>query len=157
MNEKMSSQHPGTTANPSGLYDEDFFEWTRRNAELLRAGQLEYADIEHIAEEIEDLGKRDLRELDNRSQVLLTHLLKWQFQPDKRSPSWRRTITAQRARIDRLLQQNPGFQQKIAAHLTGNYRDAVSLAVIETGLLRDRFPAECPYTVEQLLDPEFVP
>ena len=81
----MHSPRALSTADPSGLYDEDFFEWTRRNAELLRAGRLEQADIAHIAEEIEDMGKRDLRGLNSRVQVLLIHLLKWQLQPEKRS------------------------------------------------------------------------
>src|ERR1035441_10024915 len=81
---KMQSQR-ATTADLSGLYDEDFFEWTRRNAELLRTGQVRASDIEHIAEEIEDLGKQDLKELHRRSRALLAHLLLWQLHPGKRS------------------------------------------------------------------------
>jgi hypothetical protein len=157
MNEKMQSQRASAAANLSDLYDEDFFEWTRRNAALLRAERLQQADIEHIAEEIEDMGKRDLRELDNRTQVLLTHLLKWQFQPEKRSASWQRTIRVQRLRIARLLRESPSFRRKVYPHLTGNYQDAVSIAMIETNLPPGRFPHECPYTVEQILDPEFLP
>lgn len=153
----MQSQRASTAANLSGLYDEDFFEWTRRNAELLRSGHLDQADIAHIAEEIEDMGKRDLRELNSRVQVLLIHLMKWQLQPEKRSASWRRTISAQRIKVRRLLQQSPGFRRRIYAHLAENYEDAVHLAAIETGLSSNSFPAECPYTVEQILDPEFLP
>ena len=153
----MQSQRASTAANLSGLYDEDFFEWTRQNAELLRSGRLDQADIAHVAEEIEDMGKRDLRELHSRVQVLLIHLMKWRFQPEKRSASWHRTIAAQRIKLRRLLQQSPGFRRRIYAHLAENYEDAVHLAAIETGLLRNRFPGECPCTVEQILDPEFLP
>jgi hypothetical protein len=141
----------------SNLYDEDFFEWTRRNAELLRAGQLQQADIEHIAEEIEDMGKRDRRELNSRVRVLLIHLLKWQLQPRRRSRSCNDTIISQRIEIDGILGQSPSLLPKICDYLVENYKDAVRLAVIETGLPVDRFPGECPFTVEQLLDPEFLP
>jgi hypothetical protein len=154
---EMQSQRQSTLTDLSGLYDEDFFEWTRRSAELLRAGQLEQADIEHIAEEIEDMGKRDLRGLDSRVEVLLIHLLKWQLQPAKRSRSWQTTIASQRIKVKRLLRQSPSLRRKIYAHLGGNYEDAVHLAVIETGLPLNKFPAECPFTVEQILDPEFLP
>ena len=84
------------------LYDRDFVEWTVRNAELLRAGRLEEADIEHIAEEIEDMGKRQRHELRSRLRILLIHLLKWQAQPERRGPSWIATIGAQRAEIPKL-------------------------------------------------------
>jgi hypothetical protein len=141
----------------SDLYEEDFFEWTRRNAELLRAGRLQQADIEHIAEEIEDMGKRDRRELKSHVRLLLIHLLKWQLQPRRRSRSWNDTIISERIEIDGILKQSPGLLAKICDYLVENYKDAVRLAVIETGLLVDRFPGECPFTVEQLLDPEFLP
>jgi hypothetical protein len=139
------------------LYEEDFFEWTRRNAELLRAGQLVQADIEHIAEEIEDMGKRDLRELNGYVLVLLIHLLKWELQPRRRSRSWESTILSQRIEIEGILEQSPSLRPKIGAHLAGNYEDAVRLAIIETGLPRSRFPGECPFTVERILNSEFLP
>jgi hypothetical protein len=70
------------------LYDRDFFEWTQCNAALLRAGQFDQADIQHIAEELEDMGKSERRRLESRLEVLLQHLLKWQIQPNRRSTSW---------------------------------------------------------------------
>ena len=66
------------------LYDQDFFEWTRHHARLLREGRVAEADLAHLAEEIEDVGKRDQRELRSRLEVLLVHLLKWTAQPDLR-------------------------------------------------------------------------
>lgn len=157
MNRNVQSQRAGTVANLSGLYGEDFFEWARRNAELLRAGRFGEADIRHIAEELEDMGKSELHALDNRTQVLLTHLLKWQFQPGKRSPSWRRTIATQRLKMQRLFRQSPSVGTKLDALIPEKYGDEVSFAVIETGLSPGSFPADCPYTVEQILDPEFLP
>jgi hypothetical protein len=81
----MQSQS-ATTAELSRLYDKDFFEWTRRNAQLLRAGKVRQSDIEHVAEKIEDLGKQDLKELHRRSRALLAHLLVGQVQPAKHAP-----------------------------------------------------------------------
>jgi len=153
----MQSQLDKTEVGTGGLYDEDFFEWTRRNAELLRAGRFEHADIEHIAEEIEDMGKRDLHELNSRVRVLLTHLLKWQLQPEKKSRSWERTIASQRAELGQLLEDSPSLRVKVPPNLRRIYQRSVGLAVLETGLPKDQFPAECPFTVEQILDPEFLP
>jgi len=153
----MQSQRATTVANLSGLYDKDFFEWTRRNAELLRSGRVDQADIAHIAEEIEDMGKRDLKELNSRMQVLVAHLLKWQLQPEKRARSWNSTIVSQRIEIESDLKQSPSLKRKIRSELPDNYAKAVRRAIAETGLTSDRFPGECPYTVEQILDPEFLP
>src|ERR1700693_2206970 len=106
MGSNMQSQRT-STPDLSRLYDGDFFEWTQHSAVLLRAGRCEQADIEHIAEEIEDMGKRDLRELNSRIRVLLIHLLKWQLQPQKKSRSWKDTIVSQRIEIADDLKQSP--------------------------------------------------
>jgi hypothetical protein len=99
---------PGDRDVPA--YDQDFHAWTQRTAALLRAGRFEEADIEHVAEEIEDMGRRDARELNSRMRVLVTHLLKWQFQPGQRSPAWLGTISAERQDIHSLLEQSPSLR-----------------------------------------------
>jgi hypothetical protein len=143
------------TPDLAGLYDEDFFEWTRRNAELLRAGQVRQSDIEHIAEEIEYLGKLDLRELHRRSRALLAHLLIWQLQPGKRSTL--RSITVERIELHGLLKQSPSLKVRLASELQDTHAKAVRLAIAKAALKRERFPAECPYTVKQILDLDFLP
>ena len=153
----MPSKRASTLVDPAGLYDQDFFEWTRRSAELLRAGRFDQADIEHIAEEIEDMGKRDLKEVNSRTRVLLIHLLKWWLQPGKRSRSWERTIASQRIEIDQVLEDSLSLRTRIRLGLSRNYEKSVRLAAIETGLPQSEFPAECPFTAEQILDPEFLP
>jgi hypothetical protein len=80
-------------------YDEDILTWADQQAALLRAGRVDLLDILHIADEIEDVGKSEKRELRSRTAVLLAHLLKWQAQPDYRGKSWERTIRAQRKAI----------------------------------------------------------
>ena len=153
----MQSQLDKPAVEQADLYDEDFFEWTFRNAELLRAGRFEQADIEHVAEEIEDMGKRDLHEVNSRVEVLVRHLLKWQLQPGKKSRSWVRTIASQRKGLAQRLDDSPSLRVKIQPNLGRNYQYALKLAVIETGLPKNHFPAECPFTVEQILDPDFLP
>lgn len=139
------------------LYDVDFAEWTRQNAELLRSGRISEADLEHIAEEIEDIGKRQRSSLHNRSVRLLEHFLKWVYQPERRSTSWTRTMVTQRAGIRRLLEQNPSFRPSYPAVVAEAYDDAVRIASVVTKRPRGTFPGTCPWTVEQLLDQDFFP
>jgi Domain of unknown function DUF29 len=141
----------------SPLYDRDFYAWSRQQADLLRAGKLAEADIEHIAEEIDSMGRTEKRELVSRLSVLLLHLLKWRYQPDKRSPSWEASIRVQRNRIADHLDDNPSLKPLLPQALASAYRDAALEAVAETGLAGTTFPATCPWTVEQVLDWEFWP
>jgi hypothetical protein len=153
---KTPASRPAAEPDPAP-YDADFYSWTQHTAALLRARRFDEIDVEHAAEEIEDMGKRDLKELNSRMQVLLMHLLKWQLQPARRSPSWQSTIVAQRLEIDALLRQSPSLRPKVASELAANYVGAVKRAVPETGLGRDEFPVRCPFTVDQILDEDFLP
>ena len=139
------------------LYDLDFFEWAVRNAGLLRAGRFDEADIERIAEELEDMGKRDRRELLSRLQVLLAHLLQWRLQPERRSPSWEETIDTQRVEIADLLQDMPSLRNALPGALPQIYLHAARRALKETQLPRSALPNTCPLTLDQILDAEFLP
>jgi hypothetical protein len=150
-----ASSHAARTA--AALYDTDFYSWTQRTAALLRAHRFDEVDVEHAAEEIEDMGKRDLKELNSQLQVLLSHLLKWQRQPDRRCPSWESTIVTQRLEIAALLGESPSLRPKVTSELERNYANAVKRAVPETGLRKEDFPAGCPFTVEEILDEDFLP
>jgi Domain of unknown function DUF29 len=150
----------GTKSRPDALvptYDADFFEWTQHTAALLRAGRMAEVDVEHLAEEVEDMGKRDRREVDSRVTVLLTHLLKWQKQPEHRSRSWKSTILAQRHDLGRVLQDSPSLRPRVGSELRRTYTDAVEEAAEETGVFLEHFPSECPWTPEQILDQDFLP
>ena len=87
----------------SAIYAQDFYTWAMRNAELLRQGRLQEIDVEHLAEELESMGRRERHELVSRLKILLGHLLKWQFQPAYRSSSWRGSIVEQRLQVRDLL------------------------------------------------------
>lgn len=139
------------------LYDLDFAEWTRQSAELLRSGRASEADLLHIAEEIEDMGKRERGSLHSRFARLIEHLLKWQYQPERRGASWERTMILQRRGIRRLLDENLSFRQGLPDVVAAAYDDAVVLASVVTRRPRNGFPAACPYTLDQLLNEEFLP
>ena len=139
------------------LYDSDFLEWTQHTAELMRKRRFAELDIEHAAEEIEDMGKRDVRELCSRMEVVIAHLLKWKHQPARRSKSWRATVRAQRANILKLLRQSPSLRQRLLAEMREIYQVSMKLAADETGLKRDRFPAACPFSIDEILDEDFLP
>src|SRR3954467_14956474 len=132
------------------LYDTDFAEWSRHNAELLRSGRTSEADLEHIAEEIEDMGKRERRSLHNRCVVLIEHLLKWQHQPERRGASWTRTIVVQRTRIQRLLDENPSFRPGLREVVAEAYDDAVTIVSAVKKRPRTDFAACCPFSLDQL-------
>lgn len=138
-------------------YDKDVVAWASEQAALLRAGKLSAIDIEHIAEEIEDVGRSEKRELTSRMAVLLAHLLKWQFQPARRGSSWRRTIDAQREDISYALAESPSLKPLLSNPDFDRlvWKKAVAQAVTETGL--DVFPEVCPWPMEQTLDTEFFP
>lgn len=139
-------------------YETDFHAWAMHNARLLREGKLNQLDIEHIAEELEGMSASERRELLNRLQVLLLHLLKYQYQPERRGKSWLLTISHQRTAIERLLEQSPSLKTLLdTGTLTKVYGKAVRDTVIETDLERHLFPVECPYRLEQILDEDWLP
>ena len=141
----------------SALYDEDFYAWAHEQAALLRAGKLSAADIEHIAEEIESMGRTEKRELVSRLTVLLMHLLKWQFQPKRRGASWEATIKIQRRDISVHLTDNPSLKAKLPEAMEQAYGNATIATAGETSMPESTFPTECPWPFEQIMDPEFWP
>lgn len=139
-------------------YDRDFHAWALQNAALLRQGKLDELDLEHIAEELESMGASERRELLHRLQVLLLHLLKYQFQPERRGKSWRLTINHQRTAIERLFEQSPSLRRLLdQAAIAKVYGKAVKDAVIETDLDLHAFPVTCPYRLEQVLAEDWLP
>jgi hypothetical protein len=136
-------------------YERDFYGWTQQQAKLLRSKQIEQIDWEQIAEEIEDMGRSEKRQLESRLEVLIMHLLKWQFQPNFRSRSWQLTIKEQRLRLLKLLTENPSLKSSLEESKEKIYPLAVISAEKETGL--STFPDTCPYELTEILAPEFFP
>lgn len=135
------------------LYERDETAWLEAMAELARDGRAEDLDLGHLAEYLFDMARRDRREVESRLAVLLSHLLKWTYQPDHRSRGWRATVIEQRQELNRLAGRGVlrNHAQEVLADV---YTEAVERAAAESGASRDRFPAECPYTLDELLTVE---
>jgi len=138
-------------------YEDDFYAWTVEQARLLRLGELSEIDAANIAEEIESMGRSDRRAIESRLTVLLSHLLKWRAQPAARSTSWSGTIREQRRQIEKLVRESPSLRPFVEAALAEAYADAREDAAEEAGLPETAFPAECPFSPEEVLSRRFLP
>jgi hypothetical protein len=140
-------------------YEKDIVAWANEQANFIRSGRFDLLDLEHIAEEIEDVGKSEQRELENRMAILLAHLLKWEYQPARRGASWQKTIKVQRAQVNRRIQKTPSFKHTLqdTEWWEDTWGDAITQASKETGIELTVFPEICPWTPEQILDLEFFP
>jgi hypothetical protein len=142
---------------PQQQYEQDFYAWTIHSAKLIRAGKFSEIDIEHLAEEIESMGKSEKRELINRFAVLIAHLLKWQFQPGRRSNSWKYTIKEQRLQLIELLEESPSLKHDLEAKVKPIYEHARTIALRDTGLDENSLPTTCPFSIEKSLALNFLP
>lgn len=140
-------------------YEKDVIAWAQEQATLLRSGRFTDLDIQHIAEEIEDVGKSEQRELANRMAILLSHLLKWEFQPERRGASWETTIHTQRNSVERRIRKTPSLKSSLADPdwWADAWDDAVEAASKETGLSYSDFPDKCPWSPEEVMDHSFFP
>jgi hypothetical protein len=132
-----------TSARPT-TYDTDFYAWTQEQAELLRQGRLADIDLENLIEEIESLGRSERRSFRSALLLLTQHLLKWQYQPEKRSPSWQTTIRTQRRQIAMMLEDNPSFKAWSPEALAKGYADGRKDAADETGISLSTSPKLAP-------------
>lgn len=139
------------------LYDQDYHAWTQETAKALREKDLKRLDIEHLIEEVESLGASERRALESYLVVLLTHLLKWKYQPGMQSSSWKGSIVYSRLEIIDLIKDNPSLKKIKNELLERSYRKAYAKAIIETGLGDTIFPSSCPWGVEEVLDETFFP
>lgn len=147
----------------STLYEQDLVAWAEAQASALRAaGRARLnaplaLDWDNLAEEIEDLARAQRRELRSRLFRLLAHLLKWRFQPSKRTRSWRSTISEQRSEIAALLADSPSLRGELGVALGRAYPMARRQAAEETGQPLTAFPESCPFGLEETLDPDHLP
>ena len=140
------------------LYDRDFLEWTQQQAEHLQKGHWTELDVKNLVEELEALGRSEQRELGSDLQVLILHLLKWQYQPERRTRSWKTTIANCRDQIQDCLEDTPSLRRFLqdSTWIEKYYRRGRREAAKETQMSIDIFPVECGYTIEQILDPNFL-
>jgi hypothetical protein len=139
-------------------YDTDFYAWTQAQTTALRAKDVAALDLEHLAEEIADLGQSIENAIESHLERLLLHLLKYRYDPAQRPRrGWRLTIRHARRELARLLRKNPGLQPHPARYLAEAYRHAREDAPDATDLAPATFPEACPWTVAQVLDADFWP
>ena len=139
------------------LYETDFYAWALKSAELMKAGRFDELDMTHLIEEIEDMGVSEKRALESCFIELLLHLLKCQFQKQRHGSSWEISINKQRIAIEKILRNNPSLNYQLQERVLDCYSYARRYAAVETRLPLTTFPDECPYTLAQLADSEFMP
>lgn len=152
MTHAPSAKPPSATAP---LYDRDVYAWSQEQARLLRAGSLDEIDADNIAEEILDVGSNEYDKLESALRILLAHMLKWDHQPEKRTRSWENTIREQRYRVEKQLRKNPSLKSQLEEAVHDGYRSAILLASSETDMDVDRFPPECPYDWDAIVNRPF--
>jgi len=138
-------------------YEDDFNLWLYEQIALLRQKRIDEVDLPNLIEELEDMAKARRNALRSAYRLVIAHLLKWKFQPERRSASWEITITRERTHIADEENLSPSLRADAEEIVRYVYRTAVREAAIETGLPRSAFPAECPWTLEELRDEDFMP
>ena len=139
------------------LYEKDFFLWLETTALLLKEGKFNEIDIVNLVEEIETMGRSEKRSIISNLEVLLMHLLKYKYQHQKRTNSWRLTIYEHRKRILRRLEESPSLKRYYQEKFLSCYQEARKKASIETGLKIATFPEDCPFKLAVILDSDYLP
>jgi hypothetical protein len=139
------------------LYHTDYLRWIETTVEKLRVRDYSDIDLENLIAEIEDMGRSERRSLESNVVIIILHLLKWQFQPDQRSGSWKGSIAEHRRRIRKAIKDSPSLKLYLEEVLTECYADAAEQASAETGLSLETFPQLCMYTAAEVLDSDFLP
>ena len=141
----------------TGDYAHDYQDWLARTAQLIRERRWQDLDADHLAEEVEDLGKSERRGIASQLTRLLVHLLKWRFQPTRRSDSWRDSIADARLQIQLAIEDSPSLGACPSAQLDACYTKARRSAAQQTGLPPERFPEACPFAIEKVLNEDWLP
>ena len=154
---KMTTQLPPTANNLKTLYERDYCLWLETTAKLLQEHHLKEIDFVALVEELEGMSKREKEALFSNLQVVLMHLLKYRYQPSKRSNSWRSSIREHRKRVKRAFKNSPSLKPYFTEIFAECYQDARELAADETGLPIATFPEQCPFTTEEILNTDYLP
>ena len=133
----------------------DYYKWACEQAALIRAGRFDQIDALNVADEIEDVGKSELGALASNIEIIIVHILKWNYQPSRRSRSWSNSIAEHRRRVIRVLRENPGFQTKRDEVISGAHEFARFVAARQTRLVLSRFPETCPSSWSDIMDRPF--
>jgi hypothetical protein len=151
----MTPSLPTTANNLSTLYEQDYYLWLEATAKLLREGQLSALDAINLLEEVEDMGRSEKRAVCSNLKILLMYLLKYRYQPEKRSNSWMASIVEHRQRLKKAFKESPSLQPYFTEIFNECYQDARELAAAETALAVDAFLVEPPFTPKEALNSDY--
>jgi hypothetical protein len=146
-----------TKKENSNLYDRDYYLWIEKMVELLHKKNFDAIDLVNLIEEIENMGRSEKKSVTSNLRILLMHLLKYKFQPEKRSNNWLFTIREHRKRLQESFKLSPSLKRYYEEVFLECYRDARELAGDETGLSIDTFPQNPAFTSEEALNTEYLP
>ena len=141
----------------TNLYETDFNLWIEQTVKQLKNGQIQDLDIENLIEEVQSMGSNDKREIKSRLIVLIMHLLKYKYQPKKKTKSWTSTIITQRNELELVLENSPSLNPFLKENISECYQKSRKNAARETKLPLTTFPLECPFTSEQIIDSDYFP
>jgi hypothetical protein len=134
----------------SELYEADETAWLEQMSVLAAEGDVAALDLSHLSEYLTDMARRDRREVVQRLAVLFSHLLKWEFQPDRRSRSWEFTIQEQREELQDLLESGT-LRNHAEQELGRAYQKGVRRAAVESELPENTFAVDCPFSLDQVI------
>ena len=155
MNQPVVKNRASRSRTGRASYEDDLYTWVQEQVALLKAGRIDEIDAHNVAEELSDVGAAQRSKLDSILRVLVMHMLKWDQQPDFRTPSWVYSIQEQRRRYARLMSKNPGLKPHREEALEEMFPVARNWAAAETHFHASEFPDACPYTWDDLLERPF--
>jgi hypothetical protein len=154
----MTAQLPENLISPKvKLYDRDFYLWLKTTIDKLRENNFSEIDLPNLIEELESMGRSEKQALESNLQIVLIHLLKYKYQPERRSNNWRFTILEHRDRLETALENSPSLKSYFCEVFDKSYAKARKKAATETGLSIDTFPVKSPFTPEETLNPDYLP
>lgn len=152
----MTSQLSSTT-NTTNLYERDYYLWLSHTAQLIKEGKFSEVDVVNLVEEIEDMGRSEKRAVKSNLIIVLLHLLKYKHQPEKKTNSWKSSIREHRRRLRDDFKTSPSLKRFFEEVFSQCYQDAREQAADETGLPLNTFPTESPFTIDETLNPDYLP
>ncbi|HHP7230424.1 MAG TPA: DUF29 domain-containing protein [Xenococcaceae cyanobacterium] len=146
-----------STTNTDNLYERDYYLWLQHTAQLISEGKFNDVDTANLIEEIEDMGRSEKKAIKSNLIIVLLHLLKYKYQPEKRTNSWKASIREHRRRLRDDFRASPSLKQYMTEVFAESYQDSREQAADETGLLLDTFPTKSPFTISEVLNPDYLP
>lgn len=147
----LNNQPESTRSRSRALYDDDLYAWALEQAALIEAGRFSELDVVNLADEVADVARREVHQLESRLSRVLQHLLKWDYQKERRAASWARSIREQRRRVSRLLKDSPSLTNRVDALLKEAYTQGRVAALNESNLPDHMIPEANPYSWDEIM------